>query len=626
MNNQNQTNQPLDNRLYTCLPVALVTLILFFLTHYIFGFYAETNDDLAFVWAMKGYVSLQPITDFLYYHHGLASFYTFLYALTSKIAWYGWAMYIYLVTACVLVYFILEQREKPLWQNLILYLAFFAAILYSQLVYFNFTRPAFLLIITSFLWALKRQVIRIQLCPMLPLTPSKEEILQRKSQANEKNFLLGGIEAESDKISKKISQKSFYSYFDFHFLSWFTLFVIGFLTRPTTAYLSLTLLVPISLYLAWRNQCLKQISRKIYLPVFLLIVAFHLLQWASNTPEKQKIIDKQAAIAQLVNAKITKNPERWTRRDSVIYQAAIYWLVGDNETLTKEQLSKYTFEGEVVLNATTLQKIPAVLQELKGRTWQSYKAVLCWLLVLFGVCIWQFLITPTSSKRKKAALQTGIVLLLFQLFFVVVLVGVNITMKMPNRVLEPLLLLNMLLSSMLSSSHFWTKNTWLIGAVGMLFLAYFPAKSTFASTQSYRQAQIERQVMVAELNQKISDKTVVFTLPAAMLLEDAYPLTPLNLSSKNQYLFLQGWLTALPNFYASLARNSDGVSITFKNAFLQLVDNENFVFVSNEFINDLLKKYFEVVYGVELVFEEAEIGLESFERKGMKLYKVLGVS
>lgn len=567
----------MENRLHTCLFITLTTFLLFLLSQYLFGFYAETNDDLAFVWGMKGYVSLQPITDFLYYHHGLASIYTGLYGLTDKVAWYGWLMYAYLLIGSVLVYFILEEKEKAFWQNLLLYLAFFTAILYSQLIYFNFTRPAFLLIISSFLWVLKRE-----------------------------------INATSS------SNARFYSH-----IGWLLLFTIGFLTRPTTAYLSLTLLFPISIYLAWQKKTLKSVSQKIYVPILILIIGFHLLQWATNTPEKQAIVDKQAAIAQLVNTKITKNPEQWTRRDSIIHKAAIYWLVGDNETVTKEQLSKYTFEGEVILNKTTLQKIPTVLKELQTRIWQNYKSILCWLLVLIGASIWELVF---RRKRTDSPIYTFanhnplLAIVLFQLFFVVILVGVNITMKMPNRVLEPLLLLNMLVGSMLLPSEIISKNALIGTALAMLLLAYFPAQNTFTATSTYQSSQTKRQEMVAEFNQKTRDKTVVFTLPAATLLEDAHPLKPLNLSPNNRYVFLQGWLTALPNFYASLSQNKNNAATTFKGAFLNLVDNEQVIFISNEDVNRLLTQYFAEVYGVELVFEEVKEGLVSFEEREMKKY------
>ncbi|MGB0930895.1 MAG: hypothetical protein ACPGVB_08975, partial [Chitinophagales bacterium] len=489
----------MKNHLHTCLFITFTTVLLFFLTHCLFGFYAETNDDLAFIWGMKGYVSLQPITNFLYYHHGLAFVYAGLYELTDKVAWYGWLMYFYLFIGSVLVYFILEEKEKPFWQNLLLYLAFFTTILYSQLVYFNFTRPAFLLIITSFLWALKREI---------------DENLYSANQ----------VEDYPNLFQKNIFNSS---------LAWLILFIIGFLTRPTTAYLSLTLLIPIGLYLAWQKKCLKSVSQRIFLPILVIILSFHLLQWATNTSDKQAIIDKQAGIAQLVNAKIAKNPELWTRRDSIIHKAAIYWLVGDKETLTKEQLSKYTFEGEVILNTTILQKIPTVLKQLQIRIWQNYKPVLCWLFVLLGAGIWRLVALRKRSNESNLTEtndQSLIAILLFQLFFVVVLVGVNITMKMPNRVLEPLLLLNMLASSMVFFDASISRNVKVGAALGMLLLVYFPAKNTFVATSSYQSSQTKRQEMITELNQKIDDKTVVFTLPSAILLEDAHPLKPLNLS------------------------------------------------------------------------------------------------
>ncbi len=569
-----------EKKTYTSILIAAASIVLFALTHAVFGFYVETNDDLAFIWGMKGYVSLQPITDFLYYHHGLATFYAFLYALTSKIAWYGWLMYAYLLIACILMYFILEQKEKALWQNLLLFTAFFAAIFYQHLVYFNFTRPAFLLIITSFLFALKQEI----------------KNASRNKKSNPSNWLL-----------------------NFGLLFCFT---IGFLSRPTTAYLSLAFLLPISLFLAWKNQCLQQISRKIYLPIFVLILGFHLLQWLNTNPEKQAIIEKQAAIAHLVNAKITKDSEQWTARDSIVYQAAINWLVGDNETLTPKQLSVYTFEEDFVFNAATLQKIPSVLKELTTRIWQNHKAVLCYLFVLLGISFC-FFMKETNIEGKSEAGRICLVLILFQLLFVLLLVGVNITMKMPNRVLEPLLLLNMLATSMLLPSRCLSKNVATGMALAMILLAYFPAKNTFAASQTYKKSQAERQEMVAELNEKISGQTVVFTLPATTLMEDAHPLKPLNLSPQNQHLFLQGWLTALPNFYTSLSQNLLTPPASFKTAFEELIEKEQTVFIANGHTMTLLKDYFEEVYGVDFIFEEADTQLLSFEKKGIGLYRVL---
>lgn len=569
-----------DKKTYTPILIALTSISLFVFTHVIFGFYAETNDDLAFIWGMKGYASLQPITDFLYYHHGLASIYTTLYALTSKVAWYGWLMYAYLLISCILLYFILEQKEKKLWESLLLFIAFFAAIVYQQLVYFNFTRPAFFLIITSFLFALKQEIKRAS----------------RGNKSNSSSYLLG--------------------------MGWLLCFAIGFLSRPTTAYLSLGLLLPISLFLAWKNQCFQEISRKIYLPIFVLILSFHLLQWLNTTPEKQAIIDKQAAIAHLVNAKITKETDQWTARDSIVYQAAINWLVGDNETLTQKQLLVYTFEEDFVLNATTFQKIPLVLKELSTRIWQNHKSVLFYLFILLGASLW-FWGTSTTSIGKAEAWRICMALVSFQLLFVVLLVGVNITMKMPNRVLEPLLFSNMLATWMLLPSGYLSKRVGLGIMLGMLLLAYLPAKNTFLATQSYQRSQAERQEMVTELNQKINGKTIVFTLPATTLMEDAHPLQPLNLSPQNQYLFLQGWLTALPDFYASLSQNSLVTPVSFKAAFEELVEKENTVFIANEHTMNLLKDYFEEVYGMGFVFEEARERLLSFEEKGIGVYQVL---
>jgi len=603
-----------EKKTYSSVLIAVTSILLFVLTHAIFGFYNETNDDLTFIWGMKGYVSLQPITDFLYYHHGLANIYAALYALTSKIAWYGWLMYAYLLISCILLYFILEQKEKKLWENLLLFTAFFAAIFYQQLVYFNFTRPAFLLIITSFLFALKQE-IKMASIGSKPNTSSPFFSENRKVNA---------VPTTSNRLLKK-SFFNFNSYFNFHSLlglGCLLCFAIGFLSRPTTAYLSLVLLLPISLFLAWKHQCIKQVSRKIYFPILVLIMGFHLLQWLNTTPEKQAIIEKQAAIAHLVNAKITKEPDQWTARDSIVYEAAINWLVGDNETLTKTQLATYTFEEDFVLNATTFQKIPSVLKELTSRIWQNYQSVLCFLLVLWGASVW-FLMVSSNSIQKREAWRICVALTLFQVLFVVLLVGVNITMKMPNRVLEPLLFLNMLTTFMLLPSAYLPKKVALGMVLGMFLLAYFPAKNTFIIAQTYQKSQTEGQQMLAELNQKVTGKTIVFTLPATTLMEDAHPLQPFNLSPQNQYLFLQGWLTALPNFYASLSQNLLVPPVSFKAAFEELVGKDDTVFIANGHTMNLLKAYFEEVYGVDFVFEEVEEKLASFEEKGIAFYRVL---
>ena len=570
----------LQKKLHIFFPPIAVSILLFLLTYYFFGFYAETNDDLAFIWGLKGYFSLQPITDFLYYHHGLSSFYAALYTCTNQIAWYGWAMYAYLFIAALFAYFVLKNEKRALWENLLIFAAFFTAIFYQHLVHFNFTRSAFLLIIGSFLWALK------EYC-------SKQEEEEKKYSTSNKWFAFG----------------------------WLFFFTIGFLTRPTTAYLSLVLLFPLGIYLALKNNRLKQVRRAVYFPIFALILGFHILQWLTISPEKQVIIDKQASIAHLVNAKIVKDDKgkTWTARDSIIYETTLHWLVGDKETLTKSTLAKYTFEEDLVVNADTLQRIPNVLEELLKRIWKEYKAVLFWIAFIVMLSFWRAVSSPTS---KREAFSIPVILILFQLFFVLVLVGVNITMKMPNRVLEPLLLLNMLVVWMLLPSAYWSKKMSLSVALGVFLLSGFSAKNTFESTRPFLKAQIERQEMVAELNKQLQRKIVLFTLPSAILMEDVHPLKPLNLSANNQYLFLQGWLTALPNFYESLAELTRISETTFRDAFVELAKQEELRLIGNKQTVELLSNYFEVVYEEELIFYESEKQLKGFEEQGLMVYQL----
>ncbi|MBT2559557.1 hypothetical protein J7E24_17375 [Hymenobacter sp. ISL-91] len=130
------------------LRILLLPLGLLVLSGGLLGTYFETNDDLAIVALLRGETAAAPVTDLYLYFHGYAAVWSWLYAASPTVPWYGLTLYALLYAATVLLAAVLWRVLQPrlgTWSTLALLLLLWFVGWLEHSLWFNYMRVPLLL-------------------------------------------------------------------------------------------------------------------------------------------------------------------------------------------------------------------------------------------------------------------------------------------------------------------------------------------------------------------------------------------------------------------------------------------------------------------------------------------------
>lgn len=136
------------------LPAALLGL-----TGILFGYYYESNDDVAITQVLRGQAAVAPVANLHLYFHGLSFVLAALYRMAPLVPWFGITLYLLLYASLVLLYHVLFDVLRPKGSTLSI------AVVFSLLYWFawqetallmNFTRLPVLLVGSGVLFAAHR--------------------------------------------------------------------------------------------------------------------------------------------------------------------------------------------------------------------------------------------------------------------------------------------------------------------------------------------------------------------------------------------------------------------------------------------------------------------------------------
>ena len=136
------------------LPAALIGL-----TGLFFGYYYESNDDVAITQVLRGQAAAGPVGNLHLYFHGLSWLLAALYRAAPLVPWYGIVVYLLLYSSLVLLYDVLYDVLKPRMSDLSV--AFFLGLIYwlawqETALLMNYTRLPILLVGSGVLFAAHR--------------------------------------------------------------------------------------------------------------------------------------------------------------------------------------------------------------------------------------------------------------------------------------------------------------------------------------------------------------------------------------------------------------------------------------------------------------------------------------
>jgi hypothetical protein len=129
-----------------------LSVILFFLSYFIVGFYYETNDDFAMDYSLRGLIG-PSISNFYICLNGISEVFERLYRFFPGFQFYSSVLYLFLLISVVNVFSLLDKvlAGLTLWEKICLLVLFYYLILLENVMYFNFTRVAILLCASSLL-------------------------------------------------------------------------------------------------------------------------------------------------------------------------------------------------------------------------------------------------------------------------------------------------------------------------------------------------------------------------------------------------------------------------------------------------------------------------------------------
>lgn len=300
-----------------------------------------------------------------------------------------------------------------------------------------------------------------------------------------------------------------------------------------------------------------------------------------------------------------------TAADSVKLEASLAYFISDEVMLSPEFYSQV---GVIPLE----KSLSSFTNYFIGFNYRVQKALDVWYVlaqeqtlffVAYGLAMaFALLLLWLNHERKKLALLLGL-----QLWFVAILFGVTVFMKMELRVMTPLVTLNLIvltLYTVLLLPNGWLANKtngWLLVVASMVFIWPMIHKSAdlWHSASNYKVANENIQAFKTELKQPtFNNRIIVFHSFAWQMLYG-------NLFDNNEFAqntnFLavdNGEMYMYPQFRKAMVACCGGYTVKSIIDYL-LANKESVVFVSDAGRMDLIERYVETVYGVPFNTKQA---------------------
>jgi hypothetical protein len=139
--------------------VWVLPALLLSLTGVLFGYYYESNDDVAITQVLRGETSLEPVPNLHLYFHGLSYLLAVLYRMSPATPWFGIVLYVLLYASLVLVFHVLVNvlSDKLLVWDMVLCLTLVYWFAWQETaLLMNFTRLPVLLVGAGVLYMASR--------------------------------------------------------------------------------------------------------------------------------------------------------------------------------------------------------------------------------------------------------------------------------------------------------------------------------------------------------------------------------------------------------------------------------------------------------------------------------------
>lgn len=508
----------------------LLPALLWALTFLLAGFHYETNDDLLMSFIARGLAFGKPVGDYGIYFHGFGQLFVWLYQQFPAVPWYGFILYALLFLATSLAYKFLYKVLRPRCS--------FITLIGTDILFYlaNWYEHAF--------WFNYMRV------PLLLAALSLLNAFPSNGQNQKINWL-------------NVAGLSF-------------LFLLALAIRPGAALLGVTVVFPYLLF-QWLRYKERQMK-------FLKTVAIFTVSGILFTGWLQLHATKAAAQYRHVDTlKSAMVDFQWccgsqqTSEENLILDGMHHWFVAD-VAVWQPLLKKLHPDWPYLLQEAFFVKLPAALQAL----------VLDQFLALALVV---FLLSIHYKNRRQ--LNWKYVVLL-QGYTALLLLAFALALKLPPRVLTPVLGLHLLITLAFlppKLESFKPVSGLFKGVLLLLLGLQFYKISSRALWQNGQQQKAEQ--YFETLSSGYQQRLIIL----ADVSGELRALSPfLNYTfGDNQVLFLTGWQTLDPHFLPYLQQLSGKTGVG--EALQELSNRKNVIWVMQPQFKTFLSSYLNHFYG-----------------------------
>lgn len=520
---------------------AILPLLMIVVSYHAFGFFFETNDDPQMALLFNGFWSTGPEPDLQFWHLFTGYLLSMLYQEFDSIAWYGLFMYMMLWFSTINFFLIIRTlfKVKPLWLSILSFVFIFYFVVFENIVLLNFSRVAILLSGSALLLFLVREI-----CTQ-----------------DQKN---GAV-----------------------LFSWCIIqYILSALTRPEGAFLSAVIMIP--LYITFYFFTKKSLGKMIYFYAAIAFVTIGIEVYQQHTIGHDTM-DRKKYLNAITDYRSLSDTGIYNPKDSAIRMAILNWIFWDKTIMTNDYLNQKIDGGSRFSNITE-----KYVSSVRHTFWiflknQSVAAIING--VIFLTVCWIFI---TSRVRYQSILYV-----LSHLLFWTIVITIMVLFKLPNRVLNPLIVLytfgHLILFAEIQKLYALYIRTIIIYAIGsIVFLGCMGY--TYRMTGQVRLFQTrekQNRNKLLEISQLTDTDLVIFTAPAGLLFTGVDPLKSIDFDRDKTYLLIGGWATWHASFEKKL------ISICGSDQFDKFFDciaSKKHVIISSSQHNSIISDYLEKVY------------------------------
>ncbi len=557
----------------------LISVFLLVFSYYIFGSFFESNDDPRYVLAMKGLVSPLPFEHFFGAYKFTAILYGYLYKHFPEFGWYGFSMFFLLWAALFNIYitfYLVSKSRINFLLFIMLFITFYFSVFFQNSYCINFARPV-ILVSSSFV------------------------------------ILLGVLYLHAEVLRKN------------KWILFFPIitFIFAHFTRLDTGYLGFVFGLVFSVLLIFKEKALVPFLLKFIVPFLLFFALLETEKVYSATYGNVNNLcwEKSELIRKLIDYKNGSEYVPKDVKDQIAYESImVTYYFGDDNIFTLDYLKRLTFECSL-LKSGREKKFREEYGTFSKSLDNENSAANMLNYGLLAIFIISFFLS------MKGTVFYVIRVVLFQLFFYSIILGLCYYLKLPARIFNPLVVMltfgNLVFA--FSFLHFTNKLVyWILVIPLVLFFYSIPTyiNKTKERISYYKEYGRVNQMMIDDLNKTFQNTIFIPTNGRAWEMHAATdPIKEINFKNNNSYVYLSIELSLTPEIKDQLSAKF-GTSDHSK-LFRNIKEMDNVIFISDESYNYFLSAYYHYFYSQDYTFEKVFIHPPLFyQYTGLNYYRI----